>query len=350
MTSPFRRIQSGISRITTSLNLESVGKRTGDLRLKYSSNDYALGYIPIPVGVIVGEPGPTVLLIGGCHGDEFEGPVAVLKLLKQLEPEQIRGRIIALPALNAPALNHAARVSPLDDGNLNRAFPGNPDGGPTEMIAHFVEEALMPICDYVIDLHSGGKAAWFFPCAMAMITENQELSGKNLELAEAFGAPLIWLMGALNDNRSVNSAADRKGLPMIAAELGGGGQVSPETLSIGEQGLVNCLACLGVLPANMSQKGHQSKYFYIDDPDQHVYSPRRGLFEPLFTPGDMVNSGDKLGVIYNIEEIELDPTTVYFPVDGVAYVRCHRGLVERGELLALVGKIVSRPELGSKQG
>ena len=346
MTSPFRRIQPGISRIATFLNLESFGKRTGDLRLKYSSNEHALGYIPIPVGVIVGEPGPTVLLIGGCHGDEFEGPVAVLKLLKHLEPEQLRGRIIALPALNAPALNHAARVSPLDNGNLNRAFPGNPDGGPTEMIAHFVEKALMPICDYVIDLHSGGKAAWFSPCAMTMITENRELSRKNLELAEAFGAPLIWLMGALNDNRSVNSAADRQGLPMIAAELGGGGQVSPETLSIGEHGLINCLVYLGVLPASMTHEKHQSKYFYIDDPSQHVYSPHRGLFEPLFAPGDIVKSGDKLGVVYNIQEIEREPTTVCFPVDGVAYVRCHRGLVERGELLALVGKLASRPDLG----
>ena len=125
------------TRISTNLDFTTRGKRFGHLRLKYSDNRTALGYIPIPAGVIINGSGPTVLLIGGVHGDEFEGPVALLKLLHEVEAAEVSGRIIVLPALNAPAVHAASRVSPVDGGNLNRTFPGDPDGTPTAMIANF---------------------------------------------------------------------------------------------------------------------------------------------------------------------------------------------------------------------
>ena len=87
------------SRIATDLEFCRRGVQIGDLRLKHSDNRHALGYIPIPVGVISGGEGPTVLLTGGVHGDEFEGPVALMKLLHQLDPDQVSGRLIVLPAL-----------------------------------------------------------------------------------------------------------------------------------------------------------------------------------------------------------------------------------------------------------
>ena len=130
------------SRIFCDLDLMKPGKRFGDLRLKHSDNRTALGCILIPIGIIKNDQGPTVLIIGGVHGDEFEGPVAVLNLLHRLKVSDVKGSIIGLPALNAPALQASARVSPLDDGNLNRAFPGDPDGTPTQMIADFCRKFL----------------------------------------------------------------------------------------------------------------------------------------------------------------------------------------------------------------
>ena len=168
------------TRITTTVDMETPGKRIGNLRLKYSDNRYPLGYIPVPIGVVVGSKGPTVLLIAGVHGDEFEGPVALLDLLHRVEPGDVHGRIIVLPALNAPALRASSRVSPLDGANLNRAFPGDKDGGPTAMLAHFVEQILLPGCDAVLDLHSGGKAAYFTPCTLAGRHADGELSAPNI--------------------------------------------------------------------------------------------------------------------------------------------------------------------------
>ena len=335
------------TRISTNLDFTTPGKRFGHLRLKYSDNQTALGYIPIPAGVVINGSGLTVLLIGGVHGDEFEGPVALLKFLHEVEAAEVSGRIIVLPALNAPAVHAASRVSPVDGGNLNRAFPGDPDGTPTAMIANFVEKAVMPVCNAVIDLHSGGKAAWFSPCAMALQYEDAALSELNLNLAEIFGSPYIWLMGSLNDNRSVNYAAVRNNLPNIAAELGGGGQVSPETLKIGERGIANCLKFLNVLSGEPEPRQEPATILKIDDAAQHIYTTHRGLFEPRFSPGDVVSTGDIVGFVHNLDHIETAPVKIQFPMAGVAFVRCHRGLVAQGELLATVGKVTDRPDIST---
>lgn len=325
------------TRIRSNLDFTSHGKRCGDLQLKYSDNDIALGYCPIPAGVIVNGSGPTVLLTGGVHGDEFEGPISLIKFLRDTDVGDVHGRIIVFPTLNSPAVNESSRVSPLDNGNLNRAFPGSPDGTPTQMIAHFIESAVMPVCDAAVDIHSGGKAAWFSPCAMATYHDSAELLHKNIELATVFDCPFVWLMGRFNENRSVNSAAARNNLVAISAELGGGGQVTPETLQYGERGIRNCLRHLKALSGEVQLRSEPATFLRIVAAEQHIYSTHRGLFEPAFSPGDTVSAGDPVGFIHNIDQIELPAVRVDFPVSGVAFVRCHRGLVERGELLALVG-------------
>lgn len=325
------------TRFWTDMDFVSPGKRSGELRFKYSNNELALGYIPIPVASIVNGTGPTVLLIGGVHGDEFEGPVALLNLFHHTEPSEVNGRIIILPALNFPAVDVGSRVSPWDGGNLNRAFPGDVDGGPTEMIANLVETAIMPVCDAVLDLHSGGKAAWFAPCSMAMQSDDVSLTEKNLELAAVFGTEIVWLMGELNDNRSVNNGALRNNLPMISVELGGGGQITPETLRVGEVGVRNFLRCLGVLDGEPQPRSGSPKYLEFKTPSQSSYAPHRGLFEPNFTPGDRVVAGQIAGYIHRFEDISKLPTEIRFPVDGIAMVRCHRGLVEHGDLLGMFG-------------
>jgi len=323
------------TRISTELSFTKPGRHVGDLRLKHSDNRQPLGYVPIPIGVLTGADGPTVLLTAGVHGDEFEGPIALLKLVRSLDVDALRGRIIVLPALNAPAIRSASRVSPLDGGNLNRAFPGNADGGPTAMLAHLIEEVLLPVCDAAIDLHSGGKAAWFTPCSMAGRLADGSLSQANLALAEAFGAPLVWAMGALNENRSVNAAASRKGITMIAAELGGGGAVSLGPLAVAERGVLNCLRHLGLLEPEA--EAFATRRIEVNHAEQSVHAPVSGLFEPRFVPGEEVRAGQSVGAIYSIEEPERPAVEIDFGCSGVALCRTHRGLVERGELLVTVG-------------
>jgi len=341
MPTEYQPVDWSRTRAWSDLDFTSPGKRFGDISFKYSGNEIPLGNVLVPAGVIVNGTGPTILMIGGVHGDEFEGPVAMVKFLHSTEAEQVQGRIIVLPALNSPAVHASSRVSPYDNVNLNRAFPGDPNGSPTQIIADFVENSIMPVCDAVIDLHAGGKASWFAPCSMAMKLDNdKELTEKNFQLARAFGAPLIWVMGILNDDRSVNGAAYRQNIPSMAAELGGGGQVSPSTLKIGEDGIRSMLKEIGVLPAANKAETAHSVYIEISQRRLQVPSPRYGLFEPMFEPGDAVREGDCIGFVHNIEEIDQDPIEVKFPISGIAFVRAHRGIVQRGDLLAIVGKVI----------
>ncbi len=334
------------TRLYTDVDFIAEGQRCGDVMFKYSDNQIALGNINVPVGVIVNGKGPTVLMTAGVHGDEFEGPVALLKFLQQTRCDEIQGRLIVFPALNSPALKNSARISPLDNANLNRTFPGDCEGTPTQLIADFIEKSVMPVCDAVIDLHAGGKASWFEPCAMAMNVENSpQLTQDNFDLAEVFGCPLVWVMGQLNDRGSVNAAAFRNKIPSVAAELGGGGQIPPRTLEIGERGITNCLQHLGILAGAPAVPAHPIEYVEIQTHQQQIHAPTSGIFEPVFEPGDHVCAGDCVGWIHDIEEIGNPPRPVTFTCEGIAFIRGHRGLVTKGELLAVVGKVLTAAQL-----
>ena len=187
---------SKISPLRADIDLDAPGKRVGHVRLMYSSHESAYGWIPIPIAVIKGGEGPSVLLTAGNHGDEYEGQIALLKLIRELQPEQVRGRVIILPRMNLPAAAAGRRTSPIDDGNLNRSFPGNPDGTVTQQIAYYVEHVLLPGCDYAFDFHSGGSSLTYIPSALAPRHDDAERMKKVVGLLKAFGAPVSYVSGA----------------------------------------------------------------------------------------------------------------------------------------------------------
>ena len=135
------------SQVTSTIDLAAEGRQVGDLRVRWSDNSCPLGYHPVPIVSLKRGSGPVVLMTGGTHGDEFEGPAALIRLIDDLQIDSLAGQVIIIPALNAPALGASARVSPLDGINLNRAFPGDASGSVTEQIACYVETALLPIAD-----------------------------------------------------------------------------------------------------------------------------------------------------------------------------------------------------------
>lgn len=327
-----------VSRLAVGIDLDRPGRSTGDLMLRWSDNTNPLGYHPIPVISLKGKPGPTVLITGAVHGDEFEGPAAIMRLAQRLDPDRLTGQVILIPALNAPALAASSRVTPLDQANLNRAFPGNPDGGPTAMIAHFVESVLMPRCDAAIDLHSGGKASFFQPCALATRSADAGLYARNLDLARAFGLPLIWRLGANNDDRSVNAAGERAGIPTIAAELGGGGGVDPAITDATERGLMRCLAHLGLLDETV--RPATQRIVEIASPMDSLYAPGTGIFDRAVSAGQDVAKGDLAGWFHFITEPERPSIPLSAAAAGLVLAHTCRGMVQRGEMLALIARDV----------
>lgn len=117
---------SRASRVACSIDLNGPGRRVGYLGVSFSDDTHAYGIIPVPIAVLAGRAGPTVLLTAGVHGDEHEGQIVLRRLLREIDPMTLSGRIILMPAVNLPAVRAARRTSPLDGGNMNRAFPGSP--------------------------------------------------------------------------------------------------------------------------------------------------------------------------------------------------------------------------------
>src|SRR5271165_2298088 len=114
------------SPLRATVDFDKPGKQTGFIQVPHSVHDDAWGVIPVPIAVISNGRGPTVILEGGNHGDEYEGPITLGELIRTLDPGAVSGRLIFIPAINLPAVMAACRTSPLDDLNFNRAFPGNP--------------------------------------------------------------------------------------------------------------------------------------------------------------------------------------------------------------------------------
>ena len=151
--------------ISCTIDLNREGKQVGHLALPKITNTAGWASTFVHIGCIANGEGPTVLVLAGNHGDEYEGQVTLIRLIQDLEASDIKGRIIFMPAANLPAAMAGTRVSPLDAGNLNRAFPGNANGSPTWQIAHYIDDVVVPECDAWLDLHSGGGSLDYLPFA-----------------------------------------------------------------------------------------------------------------------------------------------------------------------------------------
>jgi predicted deacylase len=327
------------TRIASEIDFEKEGKQRGFLRLPHSTHASAYGWIPIPIACIKNGEGPTVLLTAGNHGDEYEGQVALMKLIRRLEPADVKGRIIILSSLNFPAALAGRRVSPIDDGNLNRSFPGNPDGTVTQMIAQYVETVLLPMSNVALDLHSGGSSLMYIPAALTHHYEDSAQAAKVKELLDVFGAPIsfIFIMPQ-GEDRTLSAGADRKGLLHIGTELGGGGTVQPHVLRIAEEGLARVLMHVGALRRPLTDAPPpKTRHLVVGGVDYFVYAPDSGLFEPHVDLGAEVKAGQSAGAIHFQDTPWREPTIVHFPRDGVVICKRIPGRTERGDCLFHLG-------------
>jgi N2-acetyl-L-2,4-diaminobutanoate deacetylase len=234
------------SPITASVDFEREGIQHGHLKLPYSRDDSAWGALMIPLTVIKRGDGPTALLTGANHGDEYEGPIALFDLARNLRAEEVSGRVIILPAMNYPAFRVGTRTSPIDKGNMNRTFPGRADGTVTEKIADYIQRHLLPMADLVLDIHSGGKTLEFLPFAAAHRLPDKAQEARCIAAMEAFNAPYSMMLLELDAMGMYDSAAEEMGKTFVSTELGGGGTARPETIAIALRGVRNVLVNAGI--------------------------------------------------------------------------------------------------------
>ncbi len=322
------------SRVWTDVDFERDGKQVGWLYLPHSVTRSGYGHLTTPVAVLKnGDAGPTLLLMGGNHGDEYEGQVALARLIRKLDPALLSGRLIVLPMANAAAASAGLRVSPHDGGNLNRSFPGDPDGPPTSAMAHYYSTVLFPLADALIDLHSGGSSMNYLPFASYCRSGDAAIDARSHALVEAFGAPLSIVWDAV-DQRMAEMEASRRKLAAISGEFGGGATVSPASLAIVERGLGNALKYLGLLAGDGQAPTGKSRWLEIPNAAFYVFAASVGVFEPLVELGQAVAAGDPCGLIHFIDEPLREPILYRFGVSGLVVCMRQPARVERGDCLA----------------
>jgi len=325
---------TGKTRITSEVDFEKDGKQQGFLRLPHSVHRSAYGWIPIPIVVIKNGSGPNVLLTAANHGDEYEGQITLIKLCQELEPSMVRGRILMLTAMNFPAAIAGRRTSPIDEGNLNRSFPGDPDGTPTPAIAHYIESELLPLSDFAVDLHSGGSSLMYVPSSLMARVDNAEIAARQWELLKAFAAPIAYVAGNLRENRTMLAAARRANVAAIGTELGGTGGTSPHSMAIAERGVRRVLKIMGSVPdMEVGEEPPPTRMTEVNGPDYYVYSPDYGIWEPLVELGDEVEAGQPAATIYCLQTPWRQPVTTQFNVGGTVICKRVPGAVERGDCL-----------------
>jgi len=311
------------SRVWTDMDLDAPGAAHGYLRVPNSTNNSGYGWIPIPIAVIGRGEGPSVLLMAGNHGDEYEGQVLLMKLLRSLDPSDVQGRLIILPGVNAPAVAAGTRVSPIDGGNMNRLFPGDPNGTPTQMIAHYIVSELLPRVRYCFDFHSGGHSMEYLPAAHLVPPEAPDMRAEAMDFLRAFAMPTsIVIEGLMGGDQRLLGSCARLGVGHMSTELGGAGAFSVDAFRAAERGLPRLLRHVGVLKAAAGAEPPPSSRFYRRHGTRDfVYATASGVFEAYVKLGDVVAEGDPAGAIHFPETPWRAPEPIVFGKGGTVLSR-----------------------------
>ena len=246
--------------------------------------------------------GRHLLVTGGVHGDEFEPMAAIRRLMNEIEPDSLRGRVTLVPVVNEPAFRRGLRTA--DDAlDLARTCPGRPDGSITEQIAWRLSQ-LIRTADLYIDLHTGGTRLSVQPLCGYMLHKDAGVLARQRRMAQAFGLPLIWGTDPSFDGRSLSVARDAC-IPAIYAEYMGGGRLDPAGIEAYIRGCLNVMSEFGlvddqpVLPARPALVVEDDRpgvgHMQVNHP-----SPCDGFFEPAVQLGQHVRTEDVLGWVTDL--------------------------------------------------
>ncbi|MCC7283911.1 MAG: succinylglutamate desuccinylase/aspartoacylase family protein [Acetobacteraceae bacterium] len=323
------------SPVTATVDFAARGKQFGHLRVPHSRNDHGWAVIPIPIVVIANGTGATVLLSAGNHGDEYEGQVALLDLARTLDPGQLQGRVILLPAMHFPAALAGTRLSPLDNRDFNRCFPGDPFGSFAFVLAHYVDSVLLALCDFQMDLHSGGTGMDIIASACGHVLDDAGQQAKTLAMADAFGAPITLLLREVNAGPTLLAAAERRGIVALSSELGGGGRLNPDNYRITRRGAENVLRHAGVLEGP-PRHDRPPRRMTVPSLDHYVIAPEAGIFQADHRLGADVRKGEVAGRLHFIEKPDRAPLELSYGAGGLLWCTRHVGRVQAGDPVAVI--------------
>jgi N-alpha-acetyl-L-2,4-diaminobutyrate deacetylase len=225
---------------------------------------------------------------------------------------------------------------------MNRVFPGRGDGTITELIAHYAHEAILPLCDAVVDLHAGGYSLDLTPyISMHYLPDERQMAATRAAL-EAFQAPTALIMEEFSGKGLLDYAVEGMGKIFLCAELGGAGRLSADTLRIAEVGVRNLLKHFGMIAGTIETCAARglppTRVMEVPEPENYHTVWDDGIYESYHDLGDSIEAGQPLGQVHFVQHPQRPPQPVVAQRSGVLIGRRGPGFVETGDCVAVVAQ------------
>jgi uncharacterized protein len=293
----------------------------------------------IPVVVVHGaRPGPVLALVAGAHGTEYASIIALEKMIALLDPAQISGTVIVLPLVNLASFEQkVAHVNPVDGKNMNRFYPGNPNGTQTERVSAAITREVVEPCDHLIDLHGGDLDESLRPYSYWTVTGSRNQDQVSREMALAFGLDTIIISADRPKDpaasRYLENTATTRGKPSLTAEAGHAGTVETDDVNALVNGCFGVMRYLQMAPGVPAAVEHPVWIERIAD----ITSDQTGVFYPLVKRGTYAEKGMLVG--YVTDYVGKTILEARAPESGVVlYVRAVPSMT-RGETIANIGVV-----------
>lgn len=301
--------------------------------LKVYPGEKKSGYVKVngchhnlPVTIIRGKGACTLLVTAGIHSAEYVGIQAAIELSKELEPADIRGNLIIMPMMNMSGFYHRTMSMVHEDGkNLNRVFPGSPDGTAADRISYAMVHEVFPLVDYYMDLHSGDGYEELIPYVYYVGPVEEKVKQAALHMAQCVDTKYIVESNCVSGG--AYNHANSMGIPSILLERGQSGIWNKEEVDLDKKDVKNVIHYLFDGEENRRMEGKP-----IFSNVVYEYAPYTGCWYTNYRPGEMFREGAVLGEIRNYFG-----STIYTckaPADGmVLFQTASLNVLEEGPMI-----------------
>lgn len=296
----------------------------------------------IPFSVIHGaKPGPVLALVAGTHGMEYTPILALQKLKAALDPKTLTGTLILVHVANMPSyLGRTIYYSPADNKNLNRVFPGNPEGTLSERIAHAITREVIERATHVVDLHCGDGNESLRPYSYWITTGGEKVAEAGRQMALAFGLDHIVVdRQRPTDPKAslyLSNTAITRGKPALTIESGGMGEIDTDSIVRIERGVAGLMKHLKMQAAGPDPVSHP----VMLERSEVLRSGFTGIFYPLVEKGQTVADGSVIGRVTDFHGKVLEE--IRAPFAGEILYVVGTPVMNKGEPVGFIGSSVVR--------
>ena len=294
----------------------------------------------VPVTVFHGAAaGPVLALTAGVHGYEYPPILAAQQLLTRIDPVRLSGTVVLVRLAHVAAFEQRVPyVNPFDRKNLNRVFPGKPDGTQAERIAWAITTEVIRRCDMHVELHSGDGAEWleaFVGIYGGRLAAAQYETSRRIGLALGFRNVVKYSMDTqaqVGSGRSLNRQALADGKPTVLVEIGENGRRDPSFVDPIVSGVDNLLRALKMAPGPPDPPRADTRWF---DSTTEAAATVTGIFTPVATTARPVRIGELIGTVTDYAGREVE--RIVSPVDGYAMYGLAGPSVRKDEAVVTIG-------------